>query len=308
MRHPDVVVVGSLHLDVMVRAPRLPRLGETAVGQDWWLKEGGKGGNQAVEAVRHGARTAMVGLVGDDDFGRRLRDNLAAHGVGVSAVAIRPGARSGMSVAVVEAAGDYGAIIVSGVNLSLDEAAVAAAWPALSGARVLLLQNEVPEAANLAAASAARGSGALVVLNAAPARPLTPAMAALTDILVTNALEAEALAGVAVADADGAARAAARLLDRVPCAIVTAGADGLAAATRDGAALRVPVHPVSVSGTHGAGDAFVGALGARLAAGEALEPALRYANAAAALVVATPEDARSALGPRMVAALLAAGP
>jgi ribokinase len=301
----DVVVFGSLHLDIMVQTPGRPRLGETMVGQGWSLKPGGKGGNQAVEAARHGARTAMAGAVGADDFGRRLILHLQQHGVETGAVCQVPDAASGMSVALVEPEGDYGAVIVSGVNLLLGPEAVASAAPLIAGARWLLLQNEVPEAANIAAAEAARAGGCRVILNAAPMRELPLALLSRVDILVVNAVEAEALCGSPVESAAGAADAAKALLGLVPCAIVTAGGHGLAIAGRDGAHHTVAPHDVVVCSTHGAGDAFVGALGARLAGGEALWDAARYANAAAALVVATPPEGRAGLGPRSVERLLA---
>ena len=304
--HPvDVVVFGSLHLDIMVQAPGRPRLGETMVGQGWSLKEGGKGGNQAVEAARHGARTGMIGAVGEDDFGRRLIAHLRQQGVDTQAVRVVPGASSGMSVALVEPHGDYGAVIVSGVNLSLGGEAVAAAAALIGGAHWLLLQNEVPEAANVAAAEAARSGGARVILNAAPMRELPLALLTRVDILVVNAVEAEALCGSPVESAAGAAHAARALLGLVPCVIVTAGGHGLAIAERDGAHATVPAHDVVVCSTHGAGDAFAGALGARLAAGDPLRDAARYANAAAALVVATPPEERAGLGPQAVERLLA---
>lgn len=304
--HPaEVVVFGSLHLDIMVQAPGRPRLGETMVGQGWSLKEGGKGGNQAVEAARHGARAAMVGAVGADDFGTRLVTHLQQHRVDTRMVRIVPGAASGMSVALVEPQGDYGAVIVSGVNLTLGPEAVAAAGAIIGGARWLLLQNEVPEAANIAAAEAAHAGGCRVILNAAPMRELPLALLARVDVLVVNAVEAEALCGSPVETAAGAAHAAKALLGLVPCAIVTAGGDGLAIAGRDGAHDTVPAHDVVVCSTHGAGDAFVGALGARLAAGVSLREAVRYANAAAALVVAAPPDGRAGLGPEAVERLLA---
>ena len=301
----DVVVFGSLHLDIMVQAPGRPRLGETMVGQGWSMKEGGKGGNQAVEAARHGALTAMVGAVGADDFGRRLIGHLQRHGVDTHAVGRLPGGSSGMSVALVEPHGDYGAVIVSGANLSLGAEAVAASAPLMAGARWLLLQNEVPEEANIAAAEAARSGGARVILNAAPMRQLPLALLARVDILVVNAVEAEALCASPVESAAGAAHAATALLELVPCVIVTAGGHGLAIAERNGARATVPAHDVVVCSTHGAGDAFVGALGARLATGEGLLAATRYANAAAALVVATPSEERAGLGPQAVERLLA---
>jgi ribokinase len=291
----DVVVLGSLHLDIMVEAPDRPHLGETLAGTAWSLKCGGKGGNQALEAARHGARTAMIGAVGDDDFGVRLVANLKAYGVDCANVAVRAGAGSGMSVAIVDPQGDYGAVIVSGANLTLGPDEAAAAADMLAGARCLLLQNEVPNAANVAAALRARAAGARIVLNAAPARPLPPELRGLLDLLVVNEVEAEMLGGGDVVDLATATAAAVRLLDHARAVIVTAGGAGLALAEDSGGRSAVPGHVVRVVTTHGAGDALIGSLAARLTAGDDLPTAARYANAAAASLVSTPEPLRAAL-------------
>ncbi len=303
MSDATVVVLGSLHLDVMVEVPVRPRLGETVVGSGWALQPGGKGGNQAVAAARHGARVAMVGAVGEDAFAAPLLAYLRAFGVDVGAIQVRS-EPSGMSIAMMEPSGDYGAIIISGANLTLGPAAVAEAAGLISRARWLVLQNEVPDDANLAAATAARKAGCGVILNAAPARALSNGLPGHINILVVNMLEAEALSGVAIEDGVGAAHAATELLALAPCAIVTAGGHGLAAANRDGFALTLPAHPVGVVSTHGAGDAFVGALAARLADGSTLADALGYANAAAALTVASTASERAGLGPADVMRLL----
>jgi ribokinase len=302
----DVVVLGSLHLDVVVNAPRLPRLGETLPGTGMALICGGKGGNQAVAAARHGARVAMIGCVGRDAFGARLRTNL--HDAGIDVRHVREAdAGSGTSVAIVDPGGDYGAVIVSAANLDLGAADVAAADALIGGARVLLLQNEVPEAANRLAARRAAASGVLVVLNAAPARMVPDELAGAVDLLVVNAVEAEMLGGGAVATLGDAARVARALADRAKAAIVTAGGAGVAVqAGREG--FTMAAHPVSVAGTHGAGDAFAGALAARLARGDALAQAARYANAAAALAVATPAAERMRLSPNDVLRLLGMAP
>ena len=144
----DVIVCGSLHLDIMVHAPSLPRLDETTVGSRWSMQCGGKGGNQAVRTARAGARVAMIGRVGADDFGDRLRANLTARDVDARAVSVDPSAGSGMSAAIVQADGEYGAVIVSDANLRIDPADVEDQWRLLGGARALVLQNEIPEAAN----------------------------------------------------------------------------------------------------------------------------------------------------------------
>lgn len=303
MSRPGVAVVGSLHYDIMVRAPRLPRTGETLIGDAWWWKPGGKGGNQAMAAARHGAAVEMIGCLGDDEFGARLRGRLTEAGVGLAHLRT-VGQGSGMSVAIQQDSGDYAAVVVSGANREIDEALIGGGADALRSCRVLLLQNEIAESANAAAARLAHDAGATVILNAAPARS-PGALAGLVDVLVVNAIEAEMLGAGAAADLASAASAARRLLTLAPTAIVTAGAAGVAALS-GAESLAVPAHAVAKAETHGAGDVFVGALAARLAAADPLAEALRYANAAAAFHVGTPEDRRAAIGAADVWRLLAA--
>lgn len=282
----DAIVCGSLHLDIMVRAPRLPALDETLPGSAWGQQCGGKGGNQAVMVARMGARCAMIGRVGADAFGRRLVDNLVEAGVDASAVTVDPASGSGMSVAIVDVQGDYGAVIVSGANLVLPPDGVAAAWDGLGGAAVLVLQNEVPEPVNIALAGHARASGARVILNAAPARAMSAALRDQVDILVVNRVEAAMVADAPVRDADEALTVLDRLTQGGRAALITLGADGVVGREGDGAPFLIAGLPVAVRSTHGAGDAFIGALAARLARGDTLETAARVANAAAAAHVA----------------------
>jgi len=281
---PTLLIVGSLHYDIMVEADHLPRRDETAVGSRWYPKFGGKGGNQAVAVARAGGHARMLGAVGDDDFGRFLRDRLAAAGVDAALVETLPGAGSGMSVAIVDAAGEYAATIVSGVNRRIDPGPLAreAAW---AGVSLLVLQNEVPGAVNLAAARAARARGVPVLLNAAPARALDPGFAALVDVLVVNAVEAEMMGAAPVTGLDSAAAAAERLGQTCPSVVVTAGAQGLAAVSGPAPPIRLAAEPVEVVSTHGAGDCFVGTLAVGLAGGASLEDACRSAARAAALHV-----------------------
>ena len=278
----DVIVCGSLHLDVMVAAPNLPRADETAVGSKWWLKSGGKGGNQAVMAARAGARVAMIGRIGRDDFGARLRANLEAAGVDSTAVAVDESAASGMSVAIVRGDGEYGAVIVSGANLNIEPTAISDQWRALGGAKALVLQNEIPEAVNLAATQAARAEAALIVLNAAPARALSPQLLERVDVLVVNRIEAGAYGGEEVGDRASAARVAAHLTAGRRSAIVTLGGDGLVVAANSAAPAFIPPKRVRVASAHGAGDCFVGTLAAAIARGAALIDACRLASDAAA--------------------------
>jgi len=288
-----VTVLGSLHYDIMVTAPDRPRKGETVTGRSWHPKCGGKGGNQAVAAAKAGADCVMIGAVGADDFGQALLANLDRRGIDRGAVRVADSAGSGMSVAIFDADGDYGAVIVSGSNLTLGPADVEAANGLIARTSILLLQNEVPDAANIAAASAVKAAGGRVILNAAPARPLPDALKTLVDVLVVNAIEAEYLAGTPVIDTlDGAADAAGLLLSHFPSVVVTAGGEGVAYADRSGLAFALPGIRVKVESTHGAGDEFIGAMAAALARGVATRDAVSAGNAAAASLVGTPESER----------------
>lgn len=291
---PLVTVLGSLHYDIAVNGPARPRKGETVTGTSWYPKCGGKGGNQAVAAVQAGARTEMIGAVADDDFGRTLIANLAAKGVGHAHVRPDAALPTGMSVAIFDPDGDYGAVIVSGSNLTLGDADIEAAESLLASTAVLVLQNEVPDAANVAAARRVRSAGGEVILNAAPARALSHDLSALVDVLVVNAIEAEMLSGMDVAETLEGALAAARVLaDRYPHVVVTAGGAGVAYASGRGETLAFDPIRIKVASTHGAGDAFIGVLAASRARGLDFAHALDLANRAAAKLVATPEHERT---------------
>lgn len=276
-----VLVVGSLHHDIMIEADRLPRVDETAVGRRWYPKFGGKGGNQAVAAAAAGAMARMFGAVGRDGFGAYLTAALRAGGVDLSFVQEIDGVGSGMSVAVVDASGDYAATIVSGANLHLavDDLEQAALW---HGVAVLVLQNEIAEGTNIAAAQEARARGVRVILNAAPARNLPGELRALVDVLVVNAVEAEMMGAGPVSGLDSALTAARSLAMAGGDVIVTAGGHGLAAAMADGESFALPARQVSVVSSHGAGDCFIGTLAAALAKGEGLRLACERASDAAA--------------------------
>ena len=284
MPQTTVLTVGSLHYDIMVKADHLPRKDETSVGSRWYPKFGGKGGNQAVAVARAGGVSRMFGAVGEDDFGTFLRRALREAGVEDGYVTTLSGIGSGMSVAIMDVEGDYAATIVSGANLQSDPAALAE--PALwHGIGLLILQNEVPEALNIAAARQAKARGIRTVLNAAPARALSDDMVGLVDILVVNAVEAEMMGAGPVDDLASAALAAHHLGARFKAVIVTAGSNGLAAVEDEGEAFSLPAEKVQLVSSHGAGDAFIGTLCAALLQAKSLHEAAKAASHAAALHV-----------------------
>lgn len=276
----NILVTGSLHYDIMLDADHRPRKGETVLGTACAYKFGGKGGNQAIAAAQAGARVRFIGAVGDDEQGRFLLRHLVAAGVDASGVQVVAGSPSGMSVAITDAEGDYGAVVVSNANLHIVPAAFHSPgfWDDVA---MLVLQNEVAPALNLEIARAARAQGVPVCLNAAPARILQPELAACIDVLVVNAVEARDMSGVPVEDLDGARAAAEALSARFTRVVVTAGEHGVAF-SENGHSGVLPAIEVELISTHGAGDCFVGVLSRALAEGEELLAAVALANQAAA--------------------------
>lgn len=264
-------VLGALHWDVIVQAPHLPRRDETVTGTGVSYQLGGKGGNQAMMADRLGTKVSFLGRVGQDAFGDELRRALSAGSLDLSQLQSDAGS-SGMSVAIEEQSTDYGAVIVSEANLRMNSEAFFI--PKDCG--TLLLQNEVPAQANLALAQKAKAEGAEVWLNAAPARELEPQLLELLDVLIVNQIEA-AFYG-AMRDTPDVAQI--RWIE-------TRGRAGAVMHAPDGLKTVYPAYEVEALSTHGAGDAFAGALAhARLAA-MPWQTAMPFALAAAALHVSS---------------------
>ncbi len=285
-----LVVFGSINLDLTAYAPRLPRPGETLLGRSFLTVTGGKGANQAAAAARLGAVTRMIGRVGDDAFGREALAALAAEGIDMAGVAVDSAQRTGLGVICVDDAAENAIIVISGANMALGEPDVARCTQALADARALLLQLEVPLAANLAAARAAHERGVTVILDPAPApaQPLPADLYPLIDVITPNEVEAEALTGIRPETPEEAARAAADLRARgARAAVIKLGARGAVFAGEAGAGF-VPPFPVQAVDSVAAGDAFNGALAAALAAGFPLPEAVRRGAAAGAIAVTRP--------------------
>lgn len=273
-------------MDLVVRASRRPAPGETLLGESFEMFLGGKGFNQAVAAARAGATTAMVGRVGDDEFGRRFLAALAREGVDATGVKADLALGTGVGLPLVETSGANSIVVVPRANQNVGEADLHAAKPLLEAARVLLLQLELPEATALAAARLARDAGRCVVLNPAPAGGAgLDAFAGLVDFVVPNEGEAARLTGIPC-EGDGVRAAARALAERTGArgVVLTLGERG-ALVFAQGRLAHIAAHAVPCVDSVGAGDAFCGALAARLAAGASLEEAARWGNAAGALAV-----------------------
>lgn len=282
-----ILVIGSLHYDIMLQADHRPEKGETVIGSGCAYKFGGKGGNQAVSAALAGAQVRFAGAVGDDAQGAFLLSVLQENGVDTARVAVLDGMPSGMSVAIQDAEGDYGAVVVSNTNNHIQPGALRddALWQDVS---MLLLQNEVPEAINRLAATEAKRRGIRVCLNAAPARTLSPEMQGAVDLLVVNAVEARDFSQIAVVDLSSACQAAEALCRDFPAVVVTAGEHGVAFCEKGAPSQSLPAQKVQLVSTHGAGDCFMGMLCTTLLQGASLAVAAGKANLAAAEHVSRP--------------------
>ena len=275
-----VVVIGSINVDLVVIADRLPGPGETVLGGELWTHDGGKGANQAVAAARAGARVSMVGAVGTDAYGDRALEALEAEGIDVTRVRRVGDEPTGVAIIAVGPRGENQIVVAPGANATL--AIEDADRDLIGSADVVLTNHEIPPAATLGALAAAHAAGVTAILNPAPARALPADVLALGPILTPNEHELVVAIGN---DVTGAAldELAARHAGPIIVTQGPAGALLVDGARRERFEGRIPPEVVD---TTGAGDAFCGVLAAWLAAGSSLDEAITAANAAGALSVA----------------------
>lgn len=281
----NVVVIGSLNMDLVTRAPRLPRGGETLIGHSFATVSGGKGANQAVAAARLGAKVAMIGCVGNDDYGVRLRDALLAERIDCQAVSVVEDS-SGVALIVVDDNSQNAIVIVAGANGAMTPAVIDRFDAVLQAADVVICQLEIPDATVGHALKRAHELGKTVILNPAPAsRPLPADWFAAIDYLIPNESEAAALSGLAVDSLQSAETAATQLIAMgAGKVIVTLGAQGSLFVNGNGFE-HFPAPTVKAVDTTAAGDTFVGGFAAALADGKSEAEAIRYGQIAAALSV-----------------------
>jgi ribokinase len=284
-----VTVIGSLNMDLVARAPRLPRPGETLAGHAFAQVPGGKGGNQAVAAARLGAQVAMIGCVGDDSNGATLKGSLEAEGIDCSALATSADAPTGVALIVVDDASQNAIVIVAGSNAEVSPARIEEQDALLARADVIVCQLETPVDTVRAALAAGRRLKRTTILNPAPAaRKLPPDWFPLVDYLIPNEIEAATLSGVAIHTPDDARRAAQALKAKgARNVIVTLGAQGVLALL-DGAGdegVHLPSPQVEAVDTTAAGDTFIGGFAAELARGAAPMDAIAFGQRAAAVAV-----------------------
>jgi ribokinase len=276
-----VVVVGSINVDMVVKAPHLPVPGETVLGSGFQQLPGGKGANQAVAAARAGASTVFIARVGGDDLGEQQRRHLATEGIDVTHVGTCKHDPTGVALITVADSGENSIVVASGANgkIRIEHVTDAVDAGALTGATVLLAQLEIPLTVVSAALSAARAAGVMTVLNTAPAPSggLPQELLDHVDVLICNEGERDALGSG---------------IDGVAHVITTLGSAGVEYRNHV-----TPAFDVEVLDTTGAGDAFCGAFAAALASGSTIEAAIVRGNVAGALAC-TELGAQSALPSR----------
>jgi ribokinase len=272
-------------MDLVVKAPRIPAVGETILGEDFIMTPGGKGANQAVAAAKLGAEVYLVAKLGEDVFAEQSLKNFEKEGVHTDYVTRTSEAPSGVALIAVDRAGNNVIVVAAGANGRLSPQDVDKARDAIVSSGALVAQLEVPLETVEFAARLAHGSGVPFILDPAPARKLPPELLGIVSVLKPNETEAQILTGVKIVDEKSARVAAQQLLKcGVKAVILTMGAKGFLLATVDGAEL-VPALKVEPVDATAAGDAFTGSLAVGLAQGKTLREAASFANHAAALSV-----------------------
>jgi ribokinase len=285
MTKHSILVVGSSNTDMIIKVARIPKPGETILGGEFASAAGGKGANQAVGAARAGGAVTFIARVGQDMFGEKAVAGFIADGINVDYVVRDRTCPSGVALIFVGQNGENSIAVASGANACLTPADLTKARRAFSQASVVVLQLETPLKTVEAALKLAASAGARVILNPAPARPLSNALLRRVYLLTPNETEAELLTGLTVKNEAAAAKAADALLARgVQNVIITLGARGAFVAGSQGRGL-VPAHKVKAVDSTAAGDVFNGTLAVALAEGKSLLEAARFASAAAAISV-----------------------
>jgi ribokinase len=294
----SVIIFGSINIDLVATASKLPIRGETLLGENFFKVPGGKGANQAVALARLGIPTHILGRVGTDSFGAELVNHLQAAGVQTDNIFLDETVSSGVAIIIVDDAGENQIVVIPGANGQVNQEDVDRLSDLLPEVKALLLQLEVPLPSVVAAAQAGRNANITVILDPAPAQANLPAeLYPLVDIITPNEVEASQLVGFTVDNQDAAAKAAEVLLQRgTKCAIVKMGAKGVVCATSE-ETFFVPAFPVHVVDTVAAGDAFNGGLAAALYTGLSLKEAVIWGAAAGALA-ATKLGAQTSLPDR----------
>jgi ribokinase len=281
----EILVIGSSNTDMVIQAPYLPTAGETVLGYKFVMNPGGKGANQAVAAARLGGQVSFLGKLGEDLFGQQAIANLQREGINTDYLLVDPNHASGVALITVDKQGENTIVVASGANMALTEAEILQSQEAIAQAKLILLQLEIPLDTVELAVKIASELGKTIILNPAPAFPLTDSLLSRVTILTPNQTEAKILTGIEV-DSPSTARLAAQQLYKrgVANVIITLGKEG-AYLFNEQVAQLIPSHTVEAVDTTAAGDTFNGALAVALSEGQGIVDGVKFANLAAAVSV-----------------------
>ncbi len=282
-----IIIFGSLNMDIAIRVEKFPEPGETVLSKEYVHSPGGKGGNQALAAARtSNAKVALIGRVGNDNYGRTLRDELKSNGVMVSGVAYSDNTETGLAIVTRDHTGENNVIVMSGANMEVIHEQIPD--EILLKGNVLLMQMELPVDQTITLLERAHARGVKTILNLAPAIMLPKKALGHLDYLIVNSIEARQMAQKLNLKAENNALKLAHALaieGQLTC-IITIGKGGSVAVTKDGQAWGVPIMPLDQSlvvDITGAGDAYCGTLAAALHDGVSLPEAMRRASVAGSL-------------------------
>lgn len=273
-------VVASYAVGLSMDMDRFPSPGETRIGHGFVQGPGGKGSNQAIQGARLGAEVALVACIGDDEYGQAALDLWHGESISTEYVSQVRDHPTGVGFILVDELGQNSIVIDPGANNALGTKIIDEAVMAFQGSRVCLVQLEIPLSSAVQALKRAKEANCLTILNPAPAQRIPDAAWAYVDVVTPNRGEAAILLGEHIAEEE----IGERLLEKVNlAAVITLGEEGVLVLDKSGVEEQVPAFEVGVRDTTGAGDAFAGALGVKLAQGSELMEAVRWGTAAGAL-------------------------
>lgn len=286
MNRSGILVVGSANMDMVVTADYFPQPGETVFGKKFGIFPGGKGANQAVACAKLGGLTYFLGKMGNDVFQEKLVQNMKNDGVDLNHLLIDKEEATGIALITIDSRGENEIVVVSGSNMKLTPNDVALKQALFQQVNVVLAQLEIPIETVQKTAELAKASGAIFILNPAPARTLPEQLLKQVDFLTPNETELEILSESSVKNIESTKAAAANLLNKgVKNIIITLGEKGALLVNNDQQQI-FPTRKVTPVDTTAAGDAFNGALAFSLSRGEEIAAAIRFANQVASFSVA----------------------